>query len=312
MELSKNKRRREALRPKPEREKEMKKIYIVGSVNTDLVIGAPYMPQSGETLTGSGFFTARGGKGANQAVAAARLGGDVVMCACVGNDSFGKEAVEALKKEGIDVSHVRVEEGVATGTAVIVVVNGDNRIILDKGANACLTEADIDSALENAREGDIFLTQLENPVPVVGYALRRAREKGMYVVLNPAPADPSVAEYLGYCDLVTPNETETEILGGREEILKKTRGGLVVTLGGKGFEIVTEKERTTYPCIKVKAVDTTAAGDTLCGGLAVGLSRGETLESAAKYGSLAASIACTRKGAQPSVPTEKEVREFRA
>ena len=156
----------------------MKKIFIVGSINTDLVITAPYMPQKGETLTGSGFFTARGGKGANQAVAAARLGGDVVMCGYVGDDGFGKEAIESLKKDGVDVSHVRVVENTPTGTAVIVVTDGDNRIILDKGANACLTETDIDGALAEAEAGDIYLTQLENPIEVIGYGLKRRKKRG--------------------------------------------------------------------------------------------------------------------------------------
>ena len=159
-----------------------KKIFIVGSINTDLVINAPYMPQQGETLQGSDFITARGGKGANQAVAAARLGGNVVMCGCIGNDAFGEEAIRFLQKDGIDVSHIRRIENASTGTAVIVVIDGNNRIILDRGANACLMEKDIDETLETARVGDIYLTQLENPIEIIGYGLKKAKEKGMYVV----------------------------------------------------------------------------------------------------------------------------------
>ena len=274
----------------------MKKVYVVGSINTDLVIKAPYMPVSGETLTGEGFFTAHGGKGANQAVAAARLGGHVVMCGCVGGDRFGKDAVDALKADGIDTQYIRVVENTPSGTAVIIVVDGDNRIILDKGANACLTQQDIDNALKNAQEGDIYLTQLENPIEIIGYGLKKAKEKGMYVVLNPAPADKKIAPYLGYCDLVVPNETETELLGGREELLKRVET-LLVTLGGDGFEIATKEESRSYPCIKITPEDTTAAGDTLCGGLVAMLAEGNSLEKAAKFGSKAASIACTRKGA---------------
>ncbi|MBQ4269060.1 MAG: ribokinase [Clostridia bacterium] len=284
----------------------MKKVYIVGSINTDLVITAPYMPQKGETLTGSGFFTARGGKGANQAVAAARLGGNVVMCGCVGDDGFGKEAIESLKKDGVDVSHVRVVENMPTGTAVIVVTDGDNRIILDKGANACLTEADIDGALAEAEAGDIYLTQLENPIEVIGYGLKKAKEKGLYVVLNPAPANTEIEPYLPYCNLITPNETETELLGGKETLLKKVET-LLVTLGSKGFAIVDKNGETTYPCMKITPVDTTAAGDTLCGGLVAYLAEGKGLVEAAKFGSKAATIACTRKGAQPSIPFRAEV-----
>lgn len=283
-----------------------KKIFIVGSINTDLVINAPYMPQQGETLQGSDFITARGGKGANQAVAAARLGGNVVMCGCIGNDAFGEEAIRFLQKDGIDVSHIRRIENASTGTAVIVVIDGNNRIILDRGANACLMEKDIDETLETARVGDIYLTQLENPIEIIGYGLKKAKEKGMYVILNPAPANKEIEPYLGYCDLITPNESELELLGGREKLLEKVET-LLVTLGGEGFEITTKVDTQKYSCMKVKVVDTTAAGDTLCGGLVVKMAEGKLLAEAAKFGSKAASIACTRKGAQPSIPMRNEV-----
>lgn len=287
----------------------MKKIYVVGSINTDLVIKAPYMPVSGETLAGEGFFTARGGKGANQAVAAARLGGRVIMCGCVGDDSFGKNAVESFQADGIDTSYVRVVENTPSGTAIIIVVGGDNRIILDKGANGSLTEQDIDGALENAQEGDIYLTQLENPIEIIGYGLKKAKEKGMCVILNPAPANKEISQYLKYCDLITPNETEVELLGGRERLLSEVET-LLVTLGGDGFEIVTKESSRKYPCMKITPVDTTAAGDTLCGGLVAMLAEGKSLEESAKFGSKAASIACMRKGAQPSIPTREEVENF--
>lgn len=287
----------------------MKKIFIVGSINTDLVISAPYMPKAGETLTGSGFFTAHGGKGANQAVAAARLGGKVFMCGCVGDDDFGVSAVEALKKDGIDVSNVREVKGVPTGTAVIIIENGDNRIILDKGTNAYLSEDDIDKTLSKASAGDIYLTQLENPIGVIGYGLKKAKEKGLFVVLNPAPANADIIPYIKYCDLIMPNETETEILGGEKKLLESAKT-LLITLGSKGFKIVTKDGEKIYPCIKVKAIDTTAAGDTLCGGLAAKLSKGETIENAAIFGSKAASIACTKKGAQTSIPTLIETERY--
>ena len=179
----------------------MKKIFVVGSINTDLVISAPYIPKAGETLTGSGFFTAHGGKGANQAVAAARLGGNVFMCGCVGNDEFGASAVSELKKDGIDVTNVRIVDGVPTGTAVIIIESGDNRIILDKGANACLSREDIDKALSSAKSGDIYLTQLENPIDIIGYGLKKAKEKGLFVVLNPAPANTDIMPFIKYCDI---------------------------------------------------------------------------------------------------------------
>ena len=197
------------------------KIFVIGSINTDLVIKAPYMPQKGETLTGEGFFTAKGGKGANQAVAAARLGGEVVMCGCVGDDSFGEQAINSLRAENIDVSHVRVVKNTPTGTAVIIVSDGDNRIILDKGANAHLCEEDIDKVLEMANPGDIYLTQLENPIPVIGYGLKKASEKGMFVILNPAPANREIEPYIQYCNLLTPNESETQLFGGKAALLEK-------------------------------------------------------------------------------------------
>ena len=286
----------------------MRKIFVVGSINTDLVINAPYIPQKGETLTGGGFFTARGGKGANQAVAAARLGGQVYMCGCVGDDSFGQEAVASLKAAGVDTSFVRVVEKTPTGTAVIIVADGDNQIILDKGANECLTEGEIDKALEVASAGDIYLTQLENSIAVVGYGLRKAKEKGMFVVLNPAPANKGILPFLPYCDLVIPNETEMEILG--LNAIQANEATVIETLGGQGYRVYSKSGEKDYPCIKVTAVDTTAAGDTFCGGLCAKLSQGVALEEAAAFGSKAASIACTRKGAQPSIPTKEEVETF--
>lgn len=287
----------------------MKKIYVFGSANTDLVITSPKMPVSGETITGSDFFVSRGGKGANQAVAASKLGGSVKFCCCLGDDVFGKDALLSFKEVGIDVSAVRVVKGVPTGTAVIIVVDGDNRIILDKGANAYLSKEDADEFLKDAEEGDIYLTQLENPIDVIGYGLKKAKEKGMYVVLNPAPCNRDITPFIKYCDLITPNETELVLFGGEEELLKLT-DNLLVTLGGKGFEIINKNGKTAYPCMKVKAVDTTAAGDTLCGGLVAGLSLGKDLVESAKYGSLSATVACTRKGAQISVPTKEEMEKY--
>ncbi len=286
----------------------MNKIFVVGSINTDLAIQTPKMPQKGETIMGSGFFIAHGGKGANQAVAAARLGGKVVMCGCVGKDDFGASALSSLQADGVDTTHVRkVDE--PTGTAVIVLSEGDNRIILDKGANACLNKADIDEVLKEAKAGDIYLTQLENPIDVIGYGLQRAKEKGMFVILNPAPADLAIKPYLSYCDLLTPNETETELLGGKQALLDAGIQ-LLITLGGKGFMIATKDGEKVYPCKKIRPVDTTAAGDTLSGGLCAYLAEGHSLEEAAQFGSNAATLACTRKGAQPSIPTREEVLQF--
>lgn len=285
----------------------MKNIYLTGSLNIDLCIESPYIPKAGETMTGSGFLTNGGGKGANQAVAAGKLGGRVKMCGVVGDDAFGEMLVLNLKKAGVDVSYIRKESCTTTGVAVIILSGGDNRIILDKGANALLTVGQIDEFLADAKEGDIYLTQLENPVEIIGYGLKKAKEKGMITVLNPAPANKEILPYFGFVDIITPNETETEFFGGKDALIKAGIKTLIITLGKEGYEITPEKGSERYPCLKVKAVDTTAAGDTFCGGLVTMLSEGKTLEEACEFGSKAASIACTRKGAQQSVPTREEV-----
>lgn len=282
-------------------------IFIVGSLNMDLCIETPYMPKEGETITGSGFITNGGGKGANQAAAAAKLGGNVAMCGAVGCDLFGETLIKNLSAAGADVSHIKKCNDASTGIAVIVITGGNNRIILDKGANALLTEADIDEFLKTAKEGDIYLTQLETPIDIIGYGLKQAKAKGMFTILNPAPANKDISAYFNYVDLITPNETELEIFGGKDALFDAGIKKIVTTLGSRGYEIADKTSAKIYPCIKVKAVDTTAAGDTLCGGLAVGLSEGMKLEEACAFGSKAASIACTRKGAQQSIPTRKEV-----
>ena len=288
----------------------MKKIFVVGSLNSDLVIHAPYMPVGGETLMGSDFETNNGGKGANQACACARLGGEVYMCGCVGNDAFGKGLIDSLSRDGVHTDFIRKIDKTPTGVAVIVVTKGENRIILDSGANGFLTENDIDKMLEFASCGDIYLTQLENPISVVGYGLKKAKEKGLLVVLNPAPANAKIKEYLSYVDIIVPNETELEILGGITGLYGYGIKTIITTLGSKGYEIYKDGKATRYPCIDIKAVDTTAAGDTACGGLCVGLSMDNSLEDAIAFGSKAASIACTRNGAQKSVPTRDEVLNY--
>ena len=286
-------------------------IYIAGSLNADMCIESPYMPKAGETVTGGGFLVNGGGKGANQAVAAGKLGGKVKMCGVVGDDAFGEILLGNLKNVGVDVSNIEKKRGVSTGVAVIVLSEGDNRIILDKGANACLTKDNIDKFLAEAKKGDIYLTQLENPVETVGYGLKKAKEKGLTTVLNPAPANKEIMPYFKYVDIITPNETECEIFGGKEALFAAGIKKLVVTLGKDGYEIADTNGSKKYPCMKVDAVDTTAAGDTFCGGLVAMLSENKTLEEACEFGSKAASIACTRKGAQQSVPLRSEVENYK-
>lgn len=286
-----------------------KNVFVVGSINTDLVISTDAFPKEGETVSGKEFFVAKGGKGANQAIATARLGGKCYMCGCVGSDSFGVEAIKAFNEDGVDTDSISVIEGVSTGTAVIVLNNQNNRIILSSGANAHLSKDQIDKFLEKAKPGDIYVTQMENPLDVIGYGLKRAKDLGLYVVLNPSPVNVDIIPYLSYCDLIIPNETEIEQLGGLEKVLNLVPL-LVVTLGSKGFKIVTKDASKQHSCISVEAVDTTAAGDTCLGGIVAKLSLGYSIENAAKFGSLAASIACTRVGAQPSIPTIEEVENY--
>ena len=276
----------------------------------DLCIETPYVPSQGETISGSNFLTNGGGKGANQATAARKLGGKVFMCGAVGCDSFGDTLVKNLSDLNVNVQNIKRVAGVSTGIAVIILSQNDNRIILDKGANGHVCEKDVDLFLANAEEGDIFLTQLEIPIEVVGYALKKAKEKKLITILNPAPATKDVIEYLKDVDIITPNETEMEILGGRDALLNCGIKKVITTLGAKGYEICDVENIKNYPCIKVVPVDTTAAGGTFCGGLAVGLSNGDSLEDACRYGSKAASIACTKKGAQMSIPNREEVINY--
>ena len=195
----------------------MKKIFLLGSLNADLTIRAPYLPQAGETLKGSDFMLTAGGKGANQAYACANLGGRVRMAGCVGNDPFGDMLLKSLQGVGADVSCVR-RTARNTGVAVITVVDGDNRIILDEGANGEVTVSDAEALLSDAQAGDIFMTQLENPLPVVEAALALAKEKGLFTLFNPAPAKEAARVCVKYADLITPNETELRILSGKEGI----------------------------------------------------------------------------------------------
>jgi len=289
----------------------MKNVFVVGSLNMDLVIESPYIPIAGETLCGSGFMTNCGGKGANQSAACSKLGGKVYHCGAVGDDSFGAALIANLKEYGVNTDLIQIRNNTSSGIAVIIISEGDNRIILDKGANATLSLADINIALENAKEGDIYLTQLENPIDTIGEGLRIAKSKGLYTILNPAPANAEILPYLDAVDLITPNESELALLGGKDALFEKGIKTVLTTLGSKGFEIATPEHAQIFPCPKVKAVDTTAAGDTLCGGLAAGLSKGLSLEESAKLGSTAASIACTRRGAQQSIPDLDEVLSFK-
>ena len=289
----------------------MKNIYILGSLNTDLVISSG-IPAKGETIRGKDFFMNCGGKGANQVAAAAKLGGKVYMSGCVGLDPFGKNMKKNLADSGADVSCVREIKGVSSGIAMIILTDGDNRIILDGGANMCLETLDVDKLFEEAKAGDIFLTQLENNIEVTGYALKKAKEKGLFTVLNPAPYSAEIFPYLGYCDMITPNETELALMSGRKgnvsELTEKIPvAEILVTVGSKGYYYRSGDKEIYGACPKVKAVDTTAAGDTFCGALCVAISEGKSREEAFRFASYAASLAVTKKGAMQSIPMREDV-----
>ena len=286
----------------------MSKIFVLGSLNMDLAIESDRNPEKGETITGKNFHTCPGGKGANQALAAAKLGADVTMLGAIGNDSFGKEMKDQLAKYGVDVSFIKTLEGVSSGIAIIQLVNGDNRIILDLGANLKLTKEDVDSFLVNAKKGDIFLTQLENDIDIVGYALKMAKSREMLTILNPAPANTKIAKYLQFVDIFTPNETEFALFNKEGKVDVKN---LIVTLGEDGYCYESKEQSFKGEAIKVKAVDTTGAGDTFNGALAYQLSLNPIInKKPLDFASKAASISVTRLGSSLSSPTLEEVENF--
>lgn len=294
------------------------KIFVVGSLNMDLVVKAPFMPENGMTISGEGFMSNPGGKGANQAVAVGKLGGKSYMVGCVGN-AFGDELKKTLEGYGVDARFVEKREEVSSGIAVIVVVDGDNRIILDAGANAKVSEDLVERALSSAGEGDYLLVQLEIPVPVVQFALKKGKEKGMVTVLNPAPAAELPPEVFAYCDYFTPNQSETEFYTGirpvdevsaracADRLFALGVKNAVITMGTKGSFWCGEAGSCKADCRKVDAVDTTAAGDTFVGAFVTRLSEGAAVEEAMKFASKASSLTVTRRGAQQSIPVRSEV-----
>ena len=291
----------------------MSDIYVLGSMNMDMTVVSTRFPQLGETINGDSFSTAHGGKGANQAVAAARLGANVRMCACIGKDFYGKELKEALNDEGINTDYI-FESDSSTGVALITLVQGDNTIIVAKGANGNVTINQADEFLKNAKKNDILLVQLETDFEVVRYALKLAKTKEMVTVLNPAPADSRSEELCGLCDYVIPNETELKTISGSDNIeyslrIINEKYGCkpIATLGSQGCAYLTEGNVVYIPCEKVKAVDTTGAGDTFCGAFCVALSQGKSIDECLRFALKCATLSVTKKGAQPSIPYLKDL-----
>lgn len=301
----------------------MNKLVVLGSVNADHVLQVASFPRPGETLHGHTYQVIPGGKGANQAVAAARLGADIAFIACVGNDSFGREMRETFAREGMNTEAVMIEADTPTGIAMIQVAEtGENSICISAEANARLTPERLTPHQPLLKQADTLLMQLETPVETIESAARVAKQSGTKVVLNPAPARTLSDELLQLVDLITPNETEAELLTGIQvtdtasaqqaaEILHgKGIPQVMITLGSQGVWISEQGQGRQVPGFRVEACDTTAAGDTFNGALLTAMLEGITLDKAIRFAHAAAAISVTRLGAQTSIPHRREVERF--
>ncbi|OPX42117.1 ribokinase [Ruminiclostridium hungatei] len=295
------------------------RITVVGSLNIDMVVTTPRLPVLGETILGSGFMTTPGGKGANQAVAAARLGGNVSMIGCTGDDIFGNSLLSNLAVNHVDIEHVKVIPSVSSGVAMIMVKDGDNSIIVDPGANFMLTPEMIDSAEEEIKRSDVVVIQLEIPLPAVERAVDLAKKHGAIVLLNPAPARELPDVLLSRIDIFTPNESECETLTGMKAdsigaakdaavfLASKGITHPIITLGGSGAVYGNAGKIFHRPAPEVEVVDTTAAGDCFSAAVALALSRGKNIAEAVEFGNIAGALTVTRKGAQASLPTPSQI-----
>ena len=300
-----------------------KSIVIVGSSNTDMIIRVPRIPRAGETLIGGEFFTAAGGKGANQAVGAARSGGKVTLIARVGSDTIGAQAVAGLRRDGVDVSCVFRDELAASGVALIFVArDGENSIAVAGGANANLSPADVKKAAGVIRSAALLVAQLETPLPTVVAAAETAAKAGVRVILNPAPARPLANSLLKLISILTPNESEAELLtgikvtdeAGAAKACAKLRSRgvrtVILTLGKRGAFLADVDGQQLVPGFKVKTVDSTAAGDIFNGALSVALVEGKALPAAVRFANAAAALSVTKLGAQPSAPDRADIEKF--
>jgi ribokinase len=298
-------------------------LTVLGSSNTDMVVTVARIPTVGETVLGGDLLIAAGGKGANQAVAAARLGARVRFVGAVGDDDFGRAALDGLRAEGMNIEGVRVVPGAPSGVALIMVdAEGRNIIAVSSGANARVSSNDVRAASEAIQGSGVLLTQLETPLNAVREGLRLARDAGVRTVLNPAPVPQGGLpdRLLGLVDVLTPNEGEASALTGLEgapedlaaALVARGVGAVVVTLGERGALVVTPERAESVPAHALDAVDTTAAGDAFNGALSVALAEGRDLFEAARFASAAAGLSVTRRGAQPSMPARDAVERLLA
>ena len=298
----------------------MSRILVVGSANVDYTIALARLPRSGETVTGGTLLVNHGGKGANQALAARRLGAEVRLIACVGDDAAGRGIRDALAAEGVDVGGIASTSEAATGTALIVVdAEGRNQIAVAPGANRRLDVETVARRRADFEWADVLVCQLETPVPTVRWALEEGRRRGVITILNPAPVPDSPIDVWPLVDYLTPNDGEAARLSGlavsdrasAAEAAGVLRGygvgAVAVTLGADGATCVTDRESVHLPAFEVAVVDTTAAGDTFNAALAVSLAERASLAGALRFANAAAALACTRRGAQPSLPRRDEV-----
>jgi ribokinase len=303
----------------------MPRIVVVGSSNTDLVVRTPTLPRAGETVLGGPFFQAGGGKGANQAVAAARAGGWTALIAAVGDDSFGLLQLRGLEEAGVETRFVQRLPDQPSGIALIVVdAVGENSIVVAPGANASLLPERIRALAHLLTSADVVLLQHEIPVETVMEAARIASARGTKVILNPAPGRPIPDELLACVSVLTPNESEVKLLTGLDpadprqrrdaaaRLLSRGAGAVVITMGAAGAYLATREDSLLLPAFPVRATDTTGAGDVFNGALAVALGEGRTLPGAVRFASAAAAISVMRHGAQPSAPTRVEIDELLA
>lgn len=296
------------------------KIVVVGSLNMDLIARSPHIPVPGETVLGSRFSTAAGGKGANQAVAAVRLGAQVTMVGCVGRDDYGRQLLSGLQADGVDTQFVRVAEDSHTGVALITVDDeGENSIVVISGANWQLTLEDVAAAETTVAQADMLVLQLESPLEVVEFAAALAARHGVPVLLNPAPARPLPASLLANITYLVPNESEAALLAdcavddmdGVKTAVARLRqlgvANIIVTMGSRGAYLHSDDDSRRIPAFRVQPVDTTAAGDAFVAGLAVAVGEGRPLAEAVRFAAAVGALATTKHGAQPSLPERTAV-----
>lgn len=301
----------------------MNKIVVIGSSNVDLLMKMDHLPEKGETVTDAEFFQVYGGKGANQAVAAARAGGNVAFVNCVGEDAYTPQMVQNYKNDGIDTRYVFQEKGIASGHALIMIGGeGMNYLSVAPGANYKLTPQKINEAMPVIDEAAMIVMQYEIPQETIKYVIDLANRKGIPVLWNCAPARAFDLSYIPKINILVLNEVEAGFLAempveneidaekAAQKLVDSGVEKVIITLGSKGAFVVTKTEKVSVPAFKVEAVDTTAAGDTFCGAFAVALVEGKSLKDALQFASAAAAISVTRIGAQPSAPTRDEIDAF--